>query len=504
MAKQTTPSFIHEIPLKVSPGEIRILNTRLNVARQLYNACLGECLNRIKLIRESKKWQQAYKIHKSKNKKQSAIKNKLFKEAKESYQYSEYDLHSYAKVIASKCHIGSHLDSLAIQKIATRAYAASEEYFYGKRGKPRFKGADRFRSVEGKNNSSGIRFKDSKVIWNIKKGKKLELSLIYDLKDKYGVEAAALNSKVKYLRLIKKQCRGADRWYVQLVLSGTSYEKAKNKSKEAVVGLDLGPSTIAAVSNSSAILAGFCEELDIKQELLKKINRKLARSRRLTNPDNYNPDLTTKSGVHKWHRSNRYLKLKKQYARIHQEMSATRDKLHGTLINSLLRQGNIFKTEKLSYKGFQKNFGKSVEHRAPGKFIEKLKRKAERAGGEVIEFSTYSTKLSQTCHCGSVKKKSLSTRWHKCDCGVNTQRDLYSAYLAMHVSENSLDISQAEKSWPVAKPLLERAISRLKQQANRKTCFSSFGISQRQSLSHVRERSEQANAANVVEDAFCA
>ena len=53
--------------------------------------------------------------------------------------------------------------------------------------------------------------------------------------------------------------------------------------------------------------------------------------------------------------------------------------------------GNVFKTEKLSYKSFQKNYGKSVGMRTPGKFLEKLNRKAERVGGLVQEFSTYKT-----------------------------------------------------------------------------------------------------------------
>ena len=50
--------------------------------------------------------------------------------------------------------------------------------------------------------------------------------------------------------------------------------------------------------------------------------------------------------------------------------------------------------------------------------VERLRRKGECAGGVVIEFPT-SLRLSQLCHgCGMVKKKSLSDRWHHCDCGV--------------------------------------------------------------------------------------
>jgi hypothetical protein len=85
------------------------------------------------------------------------------------------------------------------------------------------------------------------------------------------------------------------------------------------------------------------------------------------------------------------------------------------------------KTEKFKYKAFQRLFGSSVGLRAPGMFVELLKRKAENAGGKVEEVSTYKTKLSQACYCGKFVKKPLSQRWDKCSCGIVAQRDLYSA-----------------------------------------------------------------------------
>lgn len=47
---------------------------------------------------------------------------------------------------------------------------------------------------------------------------------------------------------------------------------------------------------------------------------------------------------------------------------------------SPLRTGDIIKLEKLSYRAFQKLFGKSVGNRAPGMFVSHLVNKAERAG----------------------------------------------------------------------------------------------------------------------------
>ena len=95
------------------------------------------------------------------------------------------------------------------------------------------------------------------------------------------------------------------------------------------------------------------------------------------------------------------------------------------------------------------------------------------------------------------KKKKLSDRWHKC-CDINAQRDLYSAFLSYHVKNNVLDISQAKLSWPSAHPLLEQAISRLNQVAIGKSRLASFGLSQRQSGSLVKDRSDINKIEDVV------
>jgi hypothetical protein len=73
--------------------------------------------------------------------------------------------------------------------------------------------------------------------------------------------------------------------------------------------------------------------------------------------------------------------------------------------------------------------------------MELLKRTVASTGGTLIEVQTHQTKLSQFCHgCGKTVKKSLSQRWHVCECRVGPiQRDLYSAFLAAHLdTKNAL------------------------------------------------------------------
>jgi hypothetical protein len=59
MPRATTPSFVVELPLQVSETDARVLSVRLEAARQVYNACLGEALRAARRMRDSREWQRA-------------------------------------------------------------------------------------------------------------------------------------------------------------------------------------------------------------------------------------------------------------------------------------------------------------------------------------------------------------------------------------------------------------------------------------------------------------
>ena len=107
-------------------------------------------------------------------------------------------------------------------------------------------------------------------------------------------------------------------------------------------------------------------------------------------------------------------------------------------MNQILAMGCDIQTENISFKAFQKKWGKSIGDGALGMCLDMLSRKADHAGGGgVNQFSTKTTKLSQACHnCGKYKNKPLKVRRHDCDCGIIAQRDLYSAFLAIFVEQD--------------------------------------------------------------------
>ena len=149
-------------------------------------------------------------------------------------------------------------------------------------------------------------------------------------------------------------------------------------------------------------------------------------------------------------------------------MAARRKQGHDILANEILAMGTTVITEKLSYKAWQKTFGKSVGANAPGSLINTIKRKAENADGELIEINAWKAKLSQYDHeLDSYKKKRLSERVHFVGGEIAIQRDLYSAFLALCIDEkeNVVSPTTALESWSSIRHLLEAAVIRLSETA---------------------------------------
>ncbi|SHJ78078.1 hypothetical protein [Desulfofundulus thermosubterraneus] len=421
---------------------------RLEAARQLYNACLGEAVKRVKLIQQSRLWQKAWKAG------DKDQRNALIREACSKYGFTDAALQHYAIETRRSCWIRDHLDVHVAQKLGTRAFRAAQRVLFGQARRVRFKGKNQMDTVEGKSNDAGIRWRDGCVAW-----KDLILPAFIDPED--PVIRHALSCRVKYVRLVRRKVNGRNRFYAQLICEGAPYQKPENALGEGTVGIDAGPSIIARINSKEARLDRFCEELAEKEAEIRRLQRRLDRSRRTNNPENYNPDGTVKKGPKQWKKTKTYLKTQARLAEIWRKLSAHRRSLIGRMVNETLRMGNVFKFEKLSYRALQKTFGKSVNTRAPGRYFQELARKAESAGGKILEFPTRlkvkgtetHVGLSSYCICREHKMKSLSERWHICPCGVKCQRDLYSAYLACFVEEAGedhfeLDAGAAARQWP--------------------------------------------------------
>ncbi|WP_414581723.1 RNA-guided endonuclease TnpB family protein [Scytonema sp. PCC 10023] len=475
MARKKTPSFITEIPLIVDSAPEKELLSRFEASRQLYNACLNEAMVRMELVRNSEAFKGAKKISKSKKKERTDA----FSAARQAYRYSDYDLQAYATIVANSSKwIADKIDSNTQQTIAKRAFLASERVIFGCAKKVRFKVSSRFRSVEGKTNKQGIRWKNDQLVWG-----SLKLCPIID--ETNPVIMHGLQSPVKYVRILWRELNGKRRWYVQLINEGLPYQKEKNYVSNGLIGLDLNISNIAFVGDNKAGLLPFAEKVPTFEHEITALQRKMQRSQRVNNPDNYEPDFEIKKGhrtvkkkgkVKKgkrgWKRSRNYKKAAQKKRELERKKTAYAKSQNRKIINEILRHGKDIKTENVSVKGWQKRYGKAISAKSPGFVLSELVHKAEKAGGSVHKFSTSYTALSQTHLDGSRVKKSLSERVHHDATGVVMHRDLMSAYLSRFVNQDDrLSVQDARNGYRGAEPLLTEA---WQESLNRERVGSSF------------------------------
>jgi hypothetical protein len=254
------------------------------------------------------------------------------------------------------------------------------------------------------------------------------------------------------------------------VLEGHPFVKPKHEKVGAdIVGLDIGPSTLAIVPREgAAALVTFCEELTPNTQKKRRLQRKMDRQRRANNPEHYDEKGRIKKGKKRWKESKRYQATSRRHANAERKLAAHRKSLHGHLAHRLVKVGNTITIEKTSFKGWQKQYGKSIGLRAPGMFVAHLARIVANTGGILSEVSAFQTRLSQYCHqCGRYEKKPRSQRWHQCPCGCGpVQRDLYSGFLLAFLAPEQKQPSITQSDWAGAEPRLRAVMEALQQRAN--------------------------------------
>ncbi len=481
-SKKKTPTFLLELPLVADAGQAARLCAHLEAGRQFYNAVLSEGQRRLRRMRADPAWQAARAIPRTHTQERKAA----FSALREQYGFSEYAFHDLAKELRVSW-LADHLDAVLAQTLATRAYRALNRVCVGKARRVRFKSRGRgLSSIENKRNDTGMRFvlqtqdegrRQGFLLWHGDR-----LAALIDADD--PVVAHGLAHEIKYARLVRRRAsspraQGADRegerYFVQLVLKGLPHHKPNHTVGSDTIGLDLGPASIAIVPREAeARLEPLCAELAPDARAIRRLQRQMERQRRAANPEHYDekgrPRKRGKAAP-RWKQSRSYQASRRRKAARERRLAAHRKSLHGQMIHQIVAVGNTVITEKISYRGWQKRYGRSVGLRAPGMLIDHLRRTVASTGGTLHEVPTRSTKLSQYCHgCGMFVPKPLSQRWHQCPCGVGpVQRDLYSAFLAAYLDPAADPIpscAQFVVPWEGAEARLRAAHERATQRAN--------------------------------------
>ena len=289
----------------------------------------------------------------------------------------------------------------------------------------------------------------------------MKIHVVIDYDNYY--ENQALKSEIAFCRLIRKFVRNKYKYYVQIVFKGTPPLKVDNETGEVKhyigegdVGIDIGTSTIAYSSATDVKILELADKVQDIEDEKRRLLRKMDRSLRATNPDNYNEDGTIKKQGNKkvtWVKSNHYIKYKNQLKELYRKQADVRKYQHECLANQIISLGDNIYVEKMNFQGLakkstktekdekgrfkkKKRFGKSIGNRAPSMLLSTIDRKLSYYGKSLIKIDTWSAKASQFNHFdGTYWKKKLSQRWNNFN-GIRVQRDLYSAFLIMNTASD--------------------------------------------------------------------
>ncbi|MDR3271588.1 MAG: hypothetical protein LBT32_08805 [Peptococcaceae bacterium] len=227
------------------------MNIKLNVGIQIYNTCLGQALKCLRAVRADKNYRTAVEtkqyisriLEKISGKKSECSdkqreqydilksqKDELLKYIRwleQFYGYSEFDMFKFVSNV--QCKFKSNIGSLEAQELAARAFRAVEKLHYHEADKIRFKHYGDETSVANKNNNSGLRYVNGMISW----GGKLNLRFTVRRNDVYA--QTALCDTNKYVRIIRRDVRGKQRFFVEMfvVSNDSSYSLYK---KDTLLG----------------------------------------------------------------------------------------------------------------------------------------------------------------------------------------------------------------------------------------------------------------------------
>ena len=417
------------------------------------------------------------------------------KAIRQSMGLSEYVFQAYIKVCARryrKC-----LSSQQVQKEATRVWRGVESVLFKTSNDIHFKPCHMFSTIGGKTNTNGVKFdKDMLSIeW-------LGLSIPCRKQKDMSYLSESLDHPISYCEIKRLMFPNGWHYYVIVYLKGDPPFKRRRRSKPgAIMGIDIGPSTVAAVSDTEMVLAELAPDAKNYDTSIKRLSQSMDRSKRKTNPDHYHPDGTVKKNTKdRWVYSNNYKKKQNRLKSLYRQKSAYIKQSHEILCNRLLNDSIVFVVEDMNFQALQKRtkqterqdepemvkgklvykykrkrrFGASIGNHAPARFLTILEQKCKQAGGRLIKVNTQAFKASQYDHVtDGYKKAELKERWKEIG-GHWVQRDLYSAFLLKNTNAKGTkaDRESCICGFETFLSLQEQQIKQMKENGiTKKSCF---------------------------------
>ena len=458
MARENENSgcFVVTFPLKTEKWQEDRIDKILNLLTVRYHEKQQTLLDRYIHLSHSSEFKEA---------KNAGLK--AFRDFMNEHNFTKFDVEkvfsdsSLSKSVTSDIMLTHGINSSIMQELSHRAWSAWEKKLYGQ---------GKFIKLDNEVNSFKSRLKGSTITgfeysftdmtlsMNATKPKKhtmFTIPFIVNRNSEY--EAYALGCEVRNIAIMRQQIRGKNKYYVQFTFAGVPYNKGR-KMGTGIVGIDPGPSKIAIVSNNEIRITTLAPSVTKDERAVCRLQRKLDRSRRTTNPDNYNDDGTIKRGIKlKFEKSNSYKRTQAKLADMQRKLAAKRRIDHNILANEIITMGNEFRVEKNSFKSMQvrsketkkndkgknlskKRFGKSLANRAPSELLTILKNKVcQYADGEYVDIPSGVACTQFDFTNGEFTKHELKERTITTSDGFVHDRDALAAFNMRFVHKKKVE-----------------------------------------------------------------
>ncbi len=315
------------------------------------------------------------------------VRNSCLKYWIENKRVSRSDLSAYCAVLAKEFPWANKLTSMARQASAERTWSAIARFYDnckkgkpGKKGFPKFKKHQTYGSVEYK--TCGWKLSEDRRHITFTDGFKAGTFKLWGTRDLHFYQL----NQIKRVRVVRR----ADGYYAQFCLDIKRLELREPTNK--TIGLDVGLNHFYTDSDGETIENP--RYLRKSEQALKRLSRRLSR---------------TEKG------SKNRAKARKKLGCKHLKVSRQRKDFAVKLARCVIQSNDLVAYEDLKVRNLVKNkkLSKSISDAAWSMFRNWLEYFGKVFGVVTVAVPPHYT--SQNCsRCGSVVKKSLSTRTHRC------------------------------------------------------------------------------------------
>ncbi|MCD8082999.1 MAG: hypothetical protein LUE86_05720 [Clostridiales bacterium] len=469
--------YVLKLLLDPSPAQMVVFEKRFLAVNKLHNELVSHCikmLNRLDNSGDYQKWKaEAHEIaviaKKKRSKKQSAHLEELYAQMNAFREKIGLTLCALEKWPQKwRLRYTDLVSSQIMQAEVRHVWDGVKDVLFGKGKTIHYRKFTDMHSVSTKSNTNGIIF-DQNTLTVKWMGSVIPCKI--DEKNKYISDALHLKSgteiPISYCQIVRQAFPDGWHYYVHITIREKApAPKKERKFGKSRMGVDPGVSTVAGESETGIVLEELAPDYMRFEREISHLQRKMDRSLRAENPDNYNPDGTVKPKSERkpWVYSKEYIRTLWKLRDAYRRKTAYVIQSHSELANRILEDSIHFIVEKNNFSAMARRskkpaerqekesvitkkdgstraihkykktrrLGRSFNARSPARFLTILKNKALAAGGSWQEIKTQEFAASQYNHVTKAKEKIPLSQRSKIIDGHNVQRDLYSAFLIRH------------------------------------------------------------------------